>query len=153
MGMSLPCRLFLHSYFSGSHSPQRWCSLHRPWCVDMLFRVVLSTLTCYFVWFLKCWHAARNGLQHCIWNDGLWSFFGVLILLKFCPVLLAHKDAWEMLRGVKIFLMTFMFIVFFLSCSTLDILLDVIGALDNAMGVPGFLTFLFFYFFYWPWQS
>jgi hypothetical protein len=49
-----------------------------------------------------------------------------------------------MLRGVKIFLMTFMFIVFFLSCSTLDILLDVIGALDNAMGVPGFLTFYLF---------
>jgi hypothetical protein len=30
--------------------------------VDMLFCVVLSTLSCYFVWFSECWHAARSGL-------------------------------------------------------------------------------------------
>jgi hypothetical protein len=48
-----------------------------------------------------------------------------------------------MLRGVKFFLIMFMFILFFSSYGTLDILLDALGALDNAMGVPGFLTFLF----------
>jgi hypothetical protein len=50
-----------------------------------------------------------------------------------------------MLRGVKFFLVMFMFILFFSSYGTLDILLDALGALDNPMGVPGFLTFLFIY--------
>ncbi len=36
----------------------------------------------------------------------------------------------------------------FSSYGTLDILLDPLGALDNAMGVPEFLTFLFIYFFF-----
>jgi hypothetical protein len=30
--------------------------------VDMLFSVVLGTLSCYFVWFSECWHAAQSGL-------------------------------------------------------------------------------------------
>jgi len=52
------------------------------------------------------------------------------------------------LRGVKFFKIMFMFILFFSSYGTLDILLDALGALDNAMGVPGFLTFLFLYLFF-----
>ncbi len=41
-----------------------------------------------------------------------------------------------------------MFIFIFSSYGTLDILLDSLGALDNAMGGPGFLTFLFIYLFF-----
>jgi hypothetical protein len=81
--------------------------------VDMLFSVVLRTLSCYFVWLSECLHAAQSGLWHCIWHVGF--FLGVLKLLEFFRVLLAHKDAWgRLLRGVnflKIMLM-FMFIFF-----------------------------------------
>jgi hypothetical protein len=114
MGMPLPCRLFLHSYFSPSHLPHRWCSQHRPWCVDMLFRVVLDTLPCYFVWFLQCWHAAQSGLWHCIWHVGLWSFFWSLDTSIVLPGALGTQGRLgAMLRGIKKNLITFMFILFF----------------------------------------
>jgi hypothetical protein len=96
MGMSLPCTLFLHSYFSGSHLPHSWCSEHGPWCV----------LTCYFVWSSTLYLATLCGsysvgmLPEVVYDIALDKlvfglFFGVLIFLEFCPVLLAHKDSWE----------------------------------------------------------
>jgi hypothetical protein len=42
----------------------------------------------------------------------------------------------------------FIFILFFLSYGTLDILLDALGALDNAMGVLGLLTFIFIFIYF-----
>jgi hypothetical protein len=144
MGMSLPCRLFLHSYFFPSHLAHRWCSQHHPWCVDMLFvwssTLYLATL---------CGSYCVGMLPEVVYDTAFdmlvfGLFFGVSILLEFFRVLLAHKDAWEWCWEVSKKFKLCLFFFFFSSYGTLDILLDALGALDNAMGAPGFWHFFLF---------
>jgi hypothetical protein len=126
---------------------------------DGVQSMVPGVLTCYFVWSSTLYLATLCGsysvgmLPEVVYDIALDKsifglFFGILIFLEFCLVLLAHKDAWERCWEVSnFFLVMFMFILFFSSYGTLDILLDALDALDNPMGGPGFLTFHFIYLF------
>jgi hypothetical protein len=76
-----------------------------------------------------------------------WSFFWGIETPRVLPGALGTQGhLGATLRGVKLFKIMFMFIYLFSSYGTLDILLDALGAFDNAMGVPRLLTFIFIYF-------
>jgi hypothetical protein len=78
-----------------------------------------------------------------------WSFFwGLETPRVLLDALGTQGHLGATLRGVKIFKIMFMFIYLFSSYGTLDILLDVLGALDNAIGVPRLLTFIFSFSFF-----
>jgi hypothetical protein len=92
----------------------------------------------------ECWHAGPK------WSMTLhltcWSFFWGLETHRVLPSALGRQGRLGgTLRGFKFFKIMFMFILFFLSYDTLDILLDSLGALDNQMGVSGLLTFIFIF--------
>jgi hypothetical protein len=78
-----------------------------------------------------------------------WSFFWGLETCRVLPGALGTQGhLGATMRGVIIFKIMFMFIYLFWSYGTLDILVDAFGALDNAMGVPGLLTFIFIFIYF-----
>jgi hypothetical protein len=78
-----------------------------------------------------------------------WSFFWGLETHRVLPGALGTQQRLAVtVRGVNFLKIRFMFILFFSSYGTLDILLDSLGALDNQMGVSGLLTFIFIFIYF-----